>query len=207
IVGVVGTPGSETFAPDNEARLFLPLSWRMPTEFYFVAKGSPTDATGGIRGAIADLDPNLPIQNLGSLHDAQLAASAIGRQVAGLFTVFGFAALLITIVGLYGTIASTARRRRRELGLRRALGGSTIHLVTTAAAGRPWLLSSGLLTGTGLAALLAPALPPDMTGERLVDPLVFLAIPLTLATLSAVAIYLPSRRAIEADPMQELGAD
>ncbi len=204
VVGVIRHPEKHRASGAPVPLLFRPIERAAPRAFHFAARTTTTSAASEIREALASIDPNLPLERLESLEDAHLEASAIGRRVAGLFTAFGIMAVVITLAGLYGTILTAARRRRKEMGLRHALGASTAQLIM-AAAGRPFARHVlGLAAGVGIAVLLAPALRPLARGEALFDPVSFVVVPLLLTVVAGLAVYMPSRRAAAVDPAAEL---
>jgi ABC-type antimicrobial peptide transport system permease subunit len=133
-----------------------------------------------------------------------LLPARLGGSVLGLFGLLGLA---LAAVGIYGVMAYSVSQRRRELGIRVALGAdrrSVLGLV----------LNEGLrlaLIGTaiGLAAALAAArlvrgLLYDVSA---VDPIAFTLVPLTLVAVAALAVYLPARRAAMVDPIKALKSD
>jgi putative ABC transport system permease protein len=164
------------------------------------------DFVESIRREALTVDSRLPILMLKTLR-AHMDSSFdlwIVRTAARMFSIFGGAALLLAMVGLYGLRAYSVTRRTREIGIRLALGAKPSDA-------RGMILREGLLvTSAGVAAGLALSL---LAGKLLssllfkvsgVDPLVFLSATAVLAGVSLLACYLPALRASRVDPMVAL---
>ena len=106
----------------------------------------------------------------------------------------------LTAVGLYSVVSYTVAQRTNELGLRMALGAQWAHVVRIVFASTLVSVGSGLLAGLVLTLALN-----KIVGAR--DPLVLLAGILTLSLVSAIACFIPARRASQVDPMRALRAD
>ncbi|MCB1055916.1 MAG: FtsX-like permease family protein, partial [Acidobacteria bacterium] len=121
-----------------------------------------------------------------------------------LFMVFGFAALLLASIGLYGVMAFSVSRRRQEVGVRMALGASAVDVVTMVLRQGLGQLGLGVLFGLGLALLLSQGLSLVLFQVEPWDPLIFAAIATTLVLTGLLACYLPARRAARVDPVTAL---
>jgi ABC-type antimicrobial peptide transport system permease subunit len=139
----------------------------------------------------------------------QALADAVGqpRLRAWLLGLFAATAILLAMTGLYGTMAYAAQQRTREIGLRIALGATPRQATGL-------LLGSGLRLaaigiGAGLAGSIgvARALSTMLFGVRASDPATFIAVPVMLGLVAAVACYLPARRARRIDPIAAINAD
>jgi ABC-type antimicrobial peptide transport system permease subunit len=132
---------------------------------------------------------------------------ASNRIITGLFAVFAAVALGLAAVGLYGLISYTVSQRRREIGVRLALGaprGNILRLVLgqglrLAALG----LAVGMLLGFGLARVMASAL----VGVSATDPVTFTVVPAILGLVALAATAIPARRAARYDPAVVLRAE
>ena len=126
------------------------------------------------------------------------------RLLATLSSFFGALALLLTMIGLYGIMSYNVARRRSEIGIRMALGAQRVRVL------RMIFGEVGLLVGIGLAAGIAAALAATrlvsglLYGLKPTDPLTLLLAAALLATVAALAGYLPARRASRLDPMTAL---
>jgi len=156
------------------------------------------------RRIVASVDRTIPVFRMKTLR-AQVAQSLLKEQLlATLGSFFGFLAVLLACLGLYGLTAYTVSRRTAEIGIRMALGGSRAQVMW------PFLRETMLLAGTGIAIGLPLALYGAVKGKALlfgVDPIDAVSICGTAVLLAAVAItagYLPVRRATRVDPTQAL---
>jgi putative ABC transport system permease protein len=150
------------------------------------------------------VDPELPIANLSTMTELIRQEAFVFVYMAALMGIFGLLALALSAVGVYGVTASAISARTHEIGIRIALGasrGKVLGLLfrsgmLTACAG----LGIGLIPAYGLARLMRAT----VFGVSAVGPGVFVGIPLVLAGAAVLAIYIPARRAVRADPMAAL---
>ena len=206
IVGVVGDAGVSVWEGEPHVGIFLPF-WEAPLRTIRLAVRTPGEAspmTSSIREVVAALDPNLPLVEASTLNEALRHLHIAERTFGILFGVFGVAALLLAVVGLYGVVAFSVNRRARELGVRRALGASPAKILWTTFGDGLGPLALGLALGIGLGWLLAPLLGEALFGSDPQDPLVFSLIPLLLASAASLGLWIPSKRASRADPMTVL---
>jgi ABC-type antimicrobial peptide transport system permease subunit len=151
------------------------------------------------------LDPEQPIQEVMTLHHFfQEGALFANRLIAQLVTTIGLFGLLLATIGLYGVIAYSVSRRTREIGIRMAIGadrGEVLRLVLRQGAG---LTMIGVALGSALALVLSPVLQGQLVGVNPRDPMVFLAVPLLLSTVSLLACYVPAHRAARTHPLSAL---
>ena len=207
VVGVVGDVRHAELSETARPQMYLPQS--QFTDSYLVltaraATGNPAALVPGIRQALRELDPTLPLYDVVSV-DALLARSSEGRRFVMLLLVgFAACALLLAGVGLYGVIAYTVAQRTREVGVRMALGASRVDILRL-------VLSSGAATavlGVGAGLLASIGLTRFLQGQLFeVEPLdpatVGWAVGL-LAVVAALAHLLPVVRALRVDPTTAL---
>jgi putative ABC transport system permease protein len=162
---------------------------------------------GEVRKAVWTVNPNLPLAQVRTLQDVY--AGSMGRTSFTLvmLAVAGAMALILGIVGLYGVISYAVARRRREIGIRVALGAQAPDI-------RRLFMTRGLIvagvgTAIGLcvAAGLAPLMRSLLFGIGPLDPLTFAVTPVVLAAAAVLASYLPARRAVAVDPVETLRAE
>jgi putative ABC transport system permease protein len=206
IVGVVEDPGVSVREGNPFWGIYLPF-WEAPLSTIRLAvrvRGEPNQMVPLVREAVAALDPNLPFHEVSTLDEMLDRAHIAERTFGILFGVFGVAALILAVVGLYGVIAFSVNRRARELGVRRALGASPSKILWTTFSDGLGPLALGLALGIGLGWLLAPLLGEALFGSDPRDPLVFGLIPLLLASAAGLGLWIPSKRASKTDPMAAL---
>jgi putative ABC transport system permease protein len=163
----------------------------------------PTALIPSVRAAVASVNSALPLE----FHTlAQQVNDSIiqERLLAKLSGFFGFLALLLALVGLYGTVSYLVAQRQKEFGIRMALGaepGSILRLIMRDVFS---VLALGLLAGVAMSLALTRLLQQLLFG---IGPRDTVALVLAVATLSIVAViagYLPGRRATKVDPMVAL---
>lgn len=166
--------------------------------------GDPAAMTAAIREQIRRLDPEEPISRVRTMED-RLSDSLMLRRVSMLLiTIFAGLALTLAAVGIYGLTAYAVSRRTHEIGLRVALGASQPEILRLVVV--RGLVISLLGAGVGLAAALqlTHTLSGMLYGVTPTDPLVFAGVPALLIAVSAVASYLPARKATRIDPLVAL---
>jgi len=120
------------------------------------------------------------------------------------FLAFGLLGLTLASVGLYGVIAYLATQRTREIGIRVALGAQRADIVRMVVGQGLRLALAGVCVGIAAALVATRAIAAVLYGVSATDSLTFVAVPLTLLGVAAVACYIPARRAARVDPMAAL---
>jgi predicted permease len=171
------------------------------------ARGLDAAATAAAaRRAVRELDPTLPVQ-VRPIEEVFARALADRRYALLLAAAFGASALALAITGLYGVVAYVAAERRRELGVRVALGarGADVRRLVLGRGLAPaaYGLAAGLLGALAGGRLLAA----HLYGVRPADPATFVAVALALGAAAAAAAWAPARRAARTDPAAVLRAD
>ena len=159
---------------------------------------------GQVGEAVWSINATLPLAQMRTLEDVYATSMARTSFTLVLLAIAGAMALLLSVSGLYGVIAYAVSRRRREIGIRLALGASM--------AGIRWLfLRRGLvvvIAGVTIGVVGAVAVTQTMEallyGVRPLDPITFAMVPLILAAVAALATDLPARRAAAVDPAETL---
>jgi predicted permease len=169
--------------------------------------GAPLTLLPAVRESIRQLDPTLPVADVRTLEDVAANALAQPRFTALLLIVFAALALLLAAIGLYGVISFIAARRTNELGIRLALGARPAGLVRLVMAEGVALAGTGIVVGLLVAALLTRLLEAQLFGVAPLDAMTFLAAPVLLLLVAAIAAYLPARRAAAVNPMVALMSD
>jgi predicted permease len=174
----------------------------------FVARtATPARVTEGIRAEIRRAAPDLPIQGTVTMEEAVAASVAQPRFRTWLVALFATAATLIATCGIYGLMAYTVAQRRREIGVRMALGAErrdVLRLVLTHALR---VVVAGLIVGLAGAAGLTRVLQAFLFGVTPTDPVVFTIVTLLLMVVGLMAAWLPARRATRIDPCAALRAE
>jgi hypothetical protein len=168
------------------------------------------DALSGVRNAIASTDPNVTVFNEQTLGDYLERTRAGMRAALRTFGGIGIFGLVLTAIGLAGVTAYSVAQRRKEIGIRMALGatkGSVLRLVLREGAA---LIAAGSVVGflgsVALARLLSSltSVFADQFTVGIDDPRLLIGAPLLLAVLALLACYIPARRAAKIDPLKAL---
>ncbi|MPY86296.1 MAG: FtsX-like permease family protein [Luteitalea sp.] len=154
--------------------------------------------------ALATVDPLLPFAAFRTLADVKAETLFKQRFAGALFGTFGGLALLLVALGVGGLIAHTVTERRRELGIRMALGATTARAVRTAALPGIKLTLIGLVTGLGLSWLAMPLFEHLVWGIEADDPVAFTGVAAAVLVVAALASLIPSLRILRLDPADTL---
>jgi len=162
---------------------------------------------GDLRKAIWSVDETRPIMRVASMNDLVAASVAERRFTWTLLQAFALASLVLAATGIYGVVAGSVGERRRELGVRAALGAS--RCANTAMVLRQGLALTALGATLGLAASVVAtrSLVAMLYGVSQLDPITYLAVVGLLAAVATVACGLPALRAGRVDPATVLRAD
>src|SRR5581483_4399923 len=168
---------------------------------------SPAALVGAVRKAVAAIDPDIVLRGLST--GKEWVDTNISRQqfIMTLLTIFSGVALALAAIGLYGVIAYSVTQRTSELGIRMALGARTSDIVALIAGSATALVGIGLLLGAGGAFALGRMMRSLLYGIGPNDPTTLLAVVSVLAAVTAIASYLPARRAARVDPVVALRSE
>ncbi|HEV8241364.1 MAG TPA: ABC transporter permease [Thermoanaerobaculia bacterium] len=180
----------------------LPL--RFPTLVLRARAGDPEALLPAVRRAVAELDPDLPLYDARTLAGMLEQASARERLLMLLLGVFAALALVLATVGIYGLLAFLVAQRRREIGIRLALGAGAGDVVRSIVAQAVWLCGGGLALGLFVALLAGRTLAGLLYGVRPADMRTLAAAVGCLALAAALAGWLPARRATRVSPLETL---
>jgi putative ABC transport system permease protein len=209
IVGVVGDVRENSLAEAATPFLYMCLpagSWPDPNYLVRTA-GGPGAAMAGLRRLVDHIAPGRAVFKLRRLSanvDASLTQPKLEAQFLSLFAGFG---LLLAAVGLYSLISLLVAAQRRELGVRLALGASPGQVAGLVFGLTGRLLAWGALAGLALAWAADRLLGATLYGVRPLDPLSLAAAVGAMAAITALAAWLPARRAAHTDPLLALRAD
>jgi predicted permease len=211
VVGVVADIRQRGLAQGVQPMIYAPFQQdRSGFERFvaFVAR-TPTPASvgEGIRAEIRQVAPALPIESTRTMDEAVAASVAQPRFRALLLGLFALTATLIAACGIYGLMAYSVSQRRREIGVRMALGAErrdVLRLVLTRAFR---IVLVGLLAGLLGAVVLTRVLQSFLFGVTPTDPIAFTVVTLLLTAIGLMAAWLPARRATRIDPSTALRAE
>ncbi|HKT79177.1 MAG TPA: ABC transporter permease, partial [Vicinamibacterales bacterium] len=207
IVGVIADTRSQGLHTRPAAEFYVPFSQSPIATMYVIAEVEPSasiDAPLGIRRALRELQPDLVVEPIAPLTELLYRRVAIPRLGAWLLGLFAGLAVLLATVGLMMTVSCWVRQRRRELGIRMALGASPARIARLTIGQSFWLVGAGIASGCLMAALFTRYLEGWIYGVTPLDPATFV-IAAGLMILTALAsVAVPLRMAMKVDPLQAL---
>ena len=154
-----------------------------------------------VRTVLRGVDPELPNGDFQPLEQLVDQAVSPRRFVTILLGGFSLLALILASLGIYGVISYSVNQRTNEIGIRIALGASTLGVLRLVLTQGVKLVVIGLLIGLATAFALTRVLSSLLFGIGATDPLTFLAIAFLLTGVALLACYIPARRATKVDPM------
>jgi predicted permease len=164
-----------------------------------------------LRRLVNSVDPNLPLYFVGTPKVQIDGFVAQNRIIATMFTIFGFVAVVLASVGMYGVMSFSVNQRRQEFGVRMALGAHYDRILAMVLRQGVVQLGIGLLIGLGLALLFgtvaATGIQGVLFGVTGRDPLTYSAVATLVTVVSIVATFVPAHRATRVDPMTALRAE
>lgn len=185
--------------------VYVSLAGDIPEVVRVTVRGpSPGALTDDVRRLVAEILPEHPAPVLSTSRETLDAALLPQRLGAGLVGAMGLAALLLSVVGLYGLVQYTVRRDRKALAIRVALGGSGGTVLGLVMRRGFLLVAVGVFTGVGAAVVAAPALSGFLGGVSPTDPLTYSVVVLTFCAVGLLASWLPARRAARIEPGEVL---
>jgi len=160
-----------------------------------------------IRRAMQEIEPNRSVYNMTPLAEHISDAYATNRLRTILLALFACAAMLLACVGLYGTISYVVHVRKREVGLRMALGALPGQIVARFLSQGLLVAAAGCAAGIAIAIVFTRLLSGMLYGVSATDPATLGAVATIVLAVSAIASLLPAMRAARVDPMQVLRED
>ena len=166
--------------------------------------GDPMAMTEAVRVAMREVDPTLPIQRFTSQSEQISLRFAQERLFATAYTAFGVLALVLACIGLFGLMSYNVAQRTNEIGIRMALGAQRGTIVGMVMGESMLLVGIGVALGLGTARWAGRFVKTVLYGLSANDALTIAAAVVLIAVVSALAGYLPARRASNVDPMEAL---
>jgi len=206
IVGVVRDSKYLSLGEDSRPYLFVPFSQspQPAMSLHVRTVGSPKDTAAAIRREAQSIDPNLPAFNVMSLADNIDISLFPARFGAFLLGIFGFLALLIASIGIYGVMSYGVSERTHEMGIRMALGARANDVLRLVILRGMFLALIGVVIGAGLALASTRVVKSYLYDVSATDPLTFVGIALLLIGVAFLACYIPARKATKVDPLVAL---
>jgi putative ABC transport system permease protein len=209
VVGVVDDVRFFGMDVQQTPAMYLPMHKYPARRIYLTLRGGgdPSLLTGPLREAVASLDPTLAlgeVRPMTALVDTSLQPA---RSIAFLIGSFASAALFIAIIGVYGGISYSVSQRRREFGVRMALGASDGKVLQMVLRQGVLMALTGILIGVALTAASGRGIRSLLYQVEPMDPYVVTGVALMLLAVAVAATLIPAWRAAGTQPMQVLRED
>jgi predicted permease len=208
IVGVVGDVKQTSLAVSQSDAVYVTTAqwlWADGTQWLVVrTRGDAAALAPAVRQAIWSVDKDQPVVRVATM-EGLLAASAAERRFAlTLFETFALAALVLAAAGIYGVLSGGVAERTHEIGVRAALGASRGSILAMVVRQGMTLTGLGIAIGLAGAVVASQAIAALLFGISRLDALTYLGVTVLLLGVSAVACWVPARRAAQVDPMVAL---
>ncbi len=213
VIGVVRDVRTAGLDQDPVPEFYLPMvqapaaAWTWTDRTMTVAVRTQGDALAllpALRAAVSEVDPSVPLYNLGTMQGRVMDSMAQSRFSTMLLTVFGAIALTLAAIGVYGVISYGVTQRTQEIGIRMALGAGHAHVLGMVVRHGAVLAAIGLGLGLAGALALSRLIAGLLFRVSPTDPPTFLIGTLVLSLVAVLAAALPARRAALTDPMVAL---
>jgi putative ABC transport system permease protein len=203
VVGVIGHVRAHDVSRQIREQIYLPFRQNVSKQMFFTLKTAcaPEQVIGSASSAVHTVDPALAVHRVQTMQSYWSLALGEARFTVALSAVFAAIALLLTSVGIYGLVSYITAQRFREFGIRLALGAQKSSVYRTVLGQGLRLALSGI--GLGVVAGLASTrvLRGLLYGVSSMDPVTFATVPILLAGVVLLAVFLPAGRATRVDPV------
>ena len=208
IVGVARTANYSTLAEPPQACVYVPLeqNYSDAMTLYVRSKADPQQVLAPVQHEVRTVAPQILVNDVrtgAKIIDSGLFQAKMG---VGLLTIFGLLALGLASIGLYGIMAYSVNQRRREIGVRMALGAARTSVLGLILRQGMSLVATGVVIGWLASLLVARLLSRMLFGVSASDPLSVAGAGLVLLAVALIACYLPARTASRVDPLVALRA-
>jgi predicted permease len=202
VVGVVGDVRHRGLAtaPERAGYELFGQHWSLRMSVVVRATVPPSALIPAVRARLRALDPEVPLHGVATMEERALESLAQRRFVLLLLAVFAALALLLAAVGIYGVAAQAVRQRRREIGIRMALGAAPSRIARRVVREGAAMALAGIGVGVAAALALTRLLAALLVGVTPTDWRVLALVALALLGTALLAGYVPARRAAMVDP-------
>jgi putative ABC transport system permease protein len=207
VVGVVGNVRTTGLTEKEPVGAYYsPFAQNVGRGMTLVARtaGDPSSIVGAIRQQVTAMDPELPFFAVKPMQQRVEESLVSRRTPMMLASIFGGIALFLAAVGIYGVLAFQVAQRRKEIGIRMALGSDSGRIFGLIVTEGLWLLAAGVVVGLGGAFAIRRAMETQLYGIQPMDPLVLSAVAAVLGVVAFIACAVPARRASRIDPLMAL---
>jgi putative ABC transport system permease protein len=206
IVGVVGDVRDQELESKGRPAVYEPAA-QIPFGGMYFGVRTETDPAGliaGVRAVIRDLDPELPLDAVGTVENLLSSSLSQRRFAVLLMAVFAALALVLAMVGIYGVISYSVTQATQEIGIRMALGAGRAHVLRIVFGYAGLLMAAGLAAGVAAALGTGRLLETQLFEIKAGDPVTLAAVALMLLATGLAACLIPALRAMRVDPLVAL---
>jgi predicted permease len=209
IVGIAGDTKTNGLTTGDRPAVYIPYvqhteSWMRWGTLVVRGSGEPAQLARAMQAAVATADPLVPLGNVVQLTEYHSAAMAQQRLDAMVLAVFALGALLIAVQGVYGTLAYVVEQRRREIGIRVAIGATPRAVQRTVVGRGMRAVAIGTAVGLAAATVAGRAASSLLYGVSAADPVNYIAVACVIIGAALCGAVLPAIRASRADPLAVL---
>ena len=209
VVGVVSD--SHPYGPnlDPQPQFFQPLD-QAPFGgggLVINTTGPPAELVTSIKAAVHRVHPQMPVEDVRTLEDLKQSRLAVPGLTAALLSMFAGVALIVTLAGITGVIATSVSQRTREFGLRMALGGTRLSVLSLVMRQGIVLVIAGVLLGIAGAVVFTRLLERYLFATTPTEPIAYIAVAALFFVTALAAAFGPARRATTIDPLTALRAE
>ena len=217
-------PVRMTYIPLSQIETFLPIDTAAASANGTIAKPAPREENddcyahtilirttndpaktiADLRAAVAEVDPNLPLLQITTIHDQVSQLISHDELISTLTGLFSLLALLLAAIGLYGVMSYNVVRRTNEIGIRLALGAQSANVLKMIMSESFVLLAIGTGLGLPLAIVATRIIKQQLFALDAVDPISFAIALLVVSLMTVIAGWLPARRAAKVNPVTAL---
>jgi putative ABC transport system permease protein len=206
VIGVVSHQRNASLAVDGRETMYVSNGFIgfNANNWVIRTSGDPTQLMPSVRAAIKELNPRYVINNMRTMDVLLEPARAPTRFALTLIGVFAVVAAVLAGIGLYGVLSTLVRQRTAEIGVRMAFGASSANILQLVASQGMKLSVLGILVGLVTAFAVTRVMSTMLVGVSPTDPLTFAAIAAFFLGVTALACWIPARRAARLDPVAAL---
>ena len=206
VIGVVKHQRTASLSSDGRETFYLPaMHFGFGVNRWIVrASGDPARLGPLVRGAIRDIDPRYVMHTVQPYSAFVDNARGQTRFALVCIAVFAVVAVVLSLIGLYGVLATVVRQRTAEIGVRMAFGASGRSIFRLVVGQGMRLSALGIGIGLFTALAVTRVMQSMLVGVSATDPLTFVGITALFATVAALACWIPARRASRLDPLVAL---
>ncbi|MDT5293950.1 MAG: putative transport system permease protein [Acidobacteriota bacterium] len=203
VVGIVGGVSHTALGVSAQPEVYFPFPQSPSQTVTLVARTAtdPKNFAAPVRREVGALDRGLPVSSIKFMDEILSGSVAQPRLYTLLIAIFAGLALLLAAIGIYGVMSYAVTQRTQEIGIRMALGAQPRDVLKLIVKQGMFLSLTAIVVGLVISFALMRVLSSLLYGVSTTDPLTFVGVPLLLAAVTALACYVPARKATKVDPL------